>query len=115
MSIPTVVITGASAGVGRATSIEFARRGWNVGLIAHGLERLERHAVGRHPASGPIGESDRVRIPLSEEQVDVEKRTVATEEVTVGKRVREDEEHVDATIRKEDIKVDKRGRSDTRP
>jgi hypothetical protein len=28
--------------------------------------------------------------------------------------VKEDEEHVDATIRKEDIKVDKRGRSDTR-
>ncbi len=75
---------------------------------------IERHAVGRHPASGPIGENERVRIPLSEEQVDVEKRTVATEEVTVGKRVTEDEEHVDATLRKEDIKVDKRGRSDTR-
>lgn len=75
---------------------------------------IERHAVGRHPASGPIGENERVRIPLSEEQVDVEKRTVATEEVTVGKRVKEDEEHVDATLRKENIKVDKRGRSDTR-
>jgi uncharacterized protein (TIGR02271 family) len=75
---------------------------------------IERHAVGRHPASGPVGENERVRIPLSEEQVDVEKRTVATEEVTVGKRLREDEEHIDATVRKEDIKVDKRGRSDTR-
>jgi uncharacterized protein (TIGR02271 family) len=75
---------------------------------------IERHAVGRHPASGPIGENERVRIPLSEEQVDVEKRTVATEAVTVGKRVREDEEQVDATLRKENIKVDKRGRSDTR-
>jgi uncharacterized protein (TIGR02271 family) len=75
---------------------------------------IERHAVGRHPASGPINENERVRIPLSEEQVDIEKRTVATEEVTVGKRVREDEEHVDATLRKEDIKVDKRRGSDTR-
>ena len=75
---------------------------------------IERHAVGRHPASGPIGENEQVRIPLSEEQVDVEKRTVATEQVTVGKRVKEDEEHVDATIRKEDIKVDKKGRTDTR-
>jgi uncharacterized protein (TIGR02271 family) len=74
---------------------------------------IERHAVGRHPASGPVGESERVRIPLSEEQVDVEKRTVATEQVTVGKRLKEEEEHVDATVRKEDIKVNKRGRGTT--
>jgi uncharacterized protein (TIGR02271 family) len=76
---------------------------------------IERHSVGRHPASGPVGEAERVRVPLREEQVDVEKRTVATEEVKVGKRATEDEEHVDATVRKEDIKVDKRGRSGTRP
>ena len=32
----TVVVTGASAGVGRAIAHEFARHGWNVGLIARG-------------------------------------------------------------------------------
>ena len=37
----TVVITGASAGVGRATAIAFARRGWRVGLIARGEVDLE--------------------------------------------------------------------------
>jgi len=31
---PVVVITGASGGVGRATAVTFARRGFNVGLIA---------------------------------------------------------------------------------
>jgi len=36
-----VVITGASAGVGRATVREFARRGASVGLIARGIEGLE--------------------------------------------------------------------------
>jgi short-subunit dehydrogenase len=36
-----VVITGASAGVGRATAIEFARHGSYIGLIARGHERLE--------------------------------------------------------------------------
>jgi NAD(P)-dependent dehydrogenase (short-subunit alcohol dehydrogenase family) len=42
MSIPpTVVVTGASAGVGRATAIAFAKRGWNVALIARGREGLE--------------------------------------------------------------------------
>ncbi|MFC7544659.1 SDR family NAD(P)-dependent oxidoreductase [Siccirubricoccus deserti] len=37
-----MVITGASAGVGRAVATAFGRRGWNVGLIARGEERLER-------------------------------------------------------------------------
>jgi short-subunit dehydrogenase len=36
-----VVITGASAGVGRAVVREFAQRGASVGLIARGRERLE--------------------------------------------------------------------------
>src|SRR3954452_17693963 len=36
-----VAITGASAGVGRATARELARRGADVGLIARGEERLE--------------------------------------------------------------------------
>jgi short-subunit dehydrogenase len=36
-----VVVTGASAGVGRATVEEFARRGARIGLIARGKDRLE--------------------------------------------------------------------------
>lgn len=36
-----VMITGASAGVGRATSIAFARRGARIGLLARGREGLE--------------------------------------------------------------------------
>src|SRR5690348_16456315 len=36
-----VVITGASAGVGRATACEFARHGAWIGLIARGKDRLE--------------------------------------------------------------------------
>jgi NAD(P)-dependent dehydrogenase (short-subunit alcohol dehydrogenase family) len=36
-----VVITGASAGIGRATALELARRGARVGLVARGRERLE--------------------------------------------------------------------------
>src|SRR2546423_933799 len=36
-----IVITGASAGVGRATVRQFAKRGTKIGLIARGLEGLE--------------------------------------------------------------------------
>ncbi|OJU25013.1 MAG: short-chain dehydrogenase [Nitrobacter sp. 62-13] len=37
----TVVVTGASAGVGRAVAIAFAQNGWNVALISRGKEGLE--------------------------------------------------------------------------
>jgi len=36
-----VVVTGASAGVGRAVAVAFARRGWRVALIARSHERLD--------------------------------------------------------------------------
>ncbi|QDU37682.1 Putative oxidoreductase SadH [Maioricimonas rarisocia] len=36
-----VVITGASAGVGRATAVEFARQGYDIALLARGKQRLE--------------------------------------------------------------------------
>jgi NAD(P)-dependent dehydrogenase (short-subunit alcohol dehydrogenase family) len=38
---PIVVITGASAGVGRATVRAFARQGADIGLLARGIEGLE--------------------------------------------------------------------------
>src|SRR5262245_21695888 len=37
----TVVITGASAGVGRATAVAFAKQGASIGLIARGRAGLE--------------------------------------------------------------------------
>ena len=40
----TVVVTGAGAGVGRATAIEFARRGCDVGLLGRDPDRLEAAA-----------------------------------------------------------------------
>ena len=76
---------------------------------------IERHSVARQPASGPVGEGERVRIPLSEEQVEVRKEPVVTERVSVGKRTIGGDERVDAALKKENIKVDKSGRTERRP
>ena len=38
---PVVVVTGASAGIGRATAIAFGRMGWRVALVARGMAGLE--------------------------------------------------------------------------
>lgn len=63
----TVMITGASAGIGRATAIAFARRGDRVGLIARGSAGLEgaandvERAGGRAlPLQVDVGDADAV-------------------------------------------------------
>ena len=46
----TIVITGASSGIGAATAKVFLKNGWQVGLIARRREALEAVAEG-HPAA----------------------------------------------------------------
>src|SRR5688500_17519082 len=49
---PVVFVTGASAGVGRATAIAFAARGWRVGLMARGLDGLQGARADVEEAGG---------------------------------------------------------------
>lgn len=58
-----VTITGGSAGVGRATALEFAANGWDVAMIARGAERLEAattevrgHEVRALPIVGDVAD-----------------------------------------------------------
>ncbi len=68
-----VVITGGSAGIGRATARAFAARGDAVGLIARGTERLEQakaelEALGArvHTVSADVADADAVDRAASE-------------------------------------------------
>ena len=62
-----VVITGASAGVGRATALEFAKHGARIGLIARNRERLEAakrevEALGGQAVVLPLDVADAAKI-----------------------------------------------------
>src|SRR5262245_55636903 len=70
---PTVVITGASAGVGRATAAAFAKQGASIGLIARGkagLDAAEREVEllgGRAiPVVADVSDADRVEAAAQE-------------------------------------------------
>ncbi len=61
------VVTGASAGVGRATAREFASRGFDVAILARNAERLEtaaaelrRHGVQALPLSVDVADYEQV-------------------------------------------------------
>ncbi|MBC5829522.1 MAG: YsnF/AvaK domain-containing protein [Candidatus Eremiobacteraeota bacterium] len=76
----------------------------------------EELVVERHPVSGEealgdetggrIGDREEMRIPLSREKVDVTKRTVPTEEVSVGKREVQETQQVSDTVQREKLKID---------
>jgi uncharacterized protein (TIGR02271 family) len=70
---------------------------------------IERHAASGHAASGSIGSTEEIRIPVREEQVHVEKRPVVKEEVTIGKRQTQGTEQVTENVKKEDVRVEKTG------
>ncbi len=73
----TVVITGASAGVGRAVALEFARLGCNVALLARRIERLESaarqaQAFGVEVLAIPVDVADASALDAAAERVETE-------------------------------------------
>ena len=75
------------------------------------IERTPVHgrAAAEGIAAGDIREGEEIRVPVREEQVNVTKQPVVTEEVKVGKRVVQDTERVSGEVRKEEVKVEQTG------
>jgi uncharacterized protein (TIGR02271 family) len=80
----------------------------------------EEVVIEHHPASGtraadtPIGQDETIRIPVSEEQVNVTKQTVETGEIDVTKRTVQGEQRVSGTVRREEPRIEKSGDVDIR-
>jgi uncharacterized protein (TIGR02271 family) len=72
---------------------------------------IERHAPagGKRVASDEIRPGEELRIPVKEEEVIVDKEAVVKEEVTVGKRKVHDTERVSGDVRKEQVRVERKG------
>ena len=72
-----VVVTGASAGVGRATAYELARRGANIGLIARGQTGLDGakrdvERLGGRAVVAPADVADHDQVESAAERIEAE-------------------------------------------
>jgi uncharacterized protein (TIGR02271 family) len=74
--------------------------------VTHEEVVIERTQGGQTPASRQVGADQEIRIPLSEERVQVEKVPVVREEVNVRKRPVSDTQNVSDEVRREELKVE---------
>jgi len=110
----------------REEELQVHKRPVQTGEVTVGKEVITEHktvevpvqreevVIERRPASGQassqeIGAGEQIRIPVSEEEVDVEKVAAVKEEVTVGKRKVKGTEKVSEDVRKEQVKVEEKG------
>lgn len=70
---------------------------------------IERYAVNRRPSHRAIGEGETILVPLSKEEVTLDKRAVVYEEVAVGKHAVQETQQVSGTVRREEAVIEKEG------
>ena len=77
--------------------------------VTHEEVYVQRRAVDPRTSDAPVGQDEAIRVPVSEEQVNVSKNTVTTGEVEVGKRAVTENQRVNDTVRREEVHVDQDG------
>ncbi|HEY2360875.1 MAG TPA: YsnF/AvaK domain-containing protein, partial [Candidatus Angelobacter sp.] len=76
---------------------------------------VERVSAGEaKPLSGKIGDESEIRVPVSEERVNVVKEPVVTGEVRVRKQAVQDNRQVTDTVRHEEVRVENEGAVDVK-
>jgi NAD(P)-dependent dehydrogenase (short-subunit alcohol dehydrogenase family) len=71
--MPTAIVTGGNSGIGRATSVALAQRGFDVGIVWHAEEERAREAVAECESHGVRAEArhaDLEQVPGAEAVVD---------------------------------------------
>ncbi len=68
------------------------------------IERVQ--ATGQTTATGAIGDTGEIRIPLTEERASATTETFVREEVNIGKRAVENVEQVGGAVRREELEVE---------
>ncbi len=77
--------------------------------VTHEEVYIEQHAVNPQASNAPIGQGESIRVPVSEEQVNVTKNTVMTGEVEIGKRAVTENQRVSDTVRREEARIERDG------
>ncbi|MBT2623817.1 YsnF/AvaK domain-containing protein [Bacillus sp. ISL-32] len=78
--------------------------------VRHDEIYVERRPVDENTAdASPVNDSETVRVPIVEEKLEVTKKPVVTDEVVVGKRTVEENEHISETVKKEEPRLNKEG------
>ena len=77
--------------------------------VRHEEVVIERHPVEGRAAATPIRDGEEIRIPVREEVVDVQKKAVVREEISVGKRDVVENERVAGDVRHEEVRIEREG------
>lgn len=73
---------------------------------------IERRTLNNEQSDSPITAEETIRIPVSQEKVDVDKRTVITGEVIAHKHDIEETKHIDETLKREEARIKEFGNPD---
>lgn len=73
---------------------------------------IERKNLNDEASDAPITNEETIHIPVSEDEIDVDKHTVTNGEVTAHKRTIEDTHHVDENLKREEARINTTGDAD---